>query len=193
MRALCFAEEGSVFRPLRRNRKTHADAVPSFQAPRLRRRDGKCAEARRQRDRLCAQGLVERDRPVVVGTHVVDQQFATSLVTCLLSQPLDHRTSKATRAHVRINLDLLQDEAFAGLEPAVGAPYPAAIKPRFDDVVPPLLALFEAPVCFPLERGCFQSGSTWLRWPHTRVTPGRAAAWAKGVRPEGARRIPVLS
>lgn len=37
----------------------------------------------------------------------------------------------------------------------MGTTYPAAIEPGLNDVVPPLLALLEAPVCFPLEGVAF--------------------------------------
>lgn len=157
----------------------------------LRRRNDKGAEAYRQRDGLCAHGLIERDSPVVAGPHVVDHKLVAALVACFLSQLLDHRTSIAARPLPGINLDLLQHEATARLEPAMRTPYPAAIKPRLDDVVPPLLALFEAPVCFPLERACFQCFSTCLLWPNTCVMPDRLAARATGAKgSETVARVP---
>lgn len=93
---------------------------------------------------------------MVAGAHIVDHKLATSLVTRLLSQPFNHRTAIAARALSGIDLDLLQHKALARLEPPMGTTHAAAIEPWLNDIVPSLLALLEAPVCFPLERGCFQ-------------------------------------
>ena len=63
--------------------------------------------------------------------------------------------------------------------------YAAAIEPRLDDIVPPLLALFEAPVGFQVEIVLLQCLSTCLPWPTTGVEPDRLAAKATGKQGSG--------
>ena len=67
----------------------------------------------------------------------------------------------------------------------MGTTHAAAIEPWLNDIVPSLLALLEAPVCFPLERACFQRGSTGLRWPNTGSRRAVSRPGQRANRPEG--------